>query len=73
LPTSCQLAGSRRGVVRNGFGSITLGDQDCQVNDVIEGEVNRVEGGFPPVGPLLAALACGIEAHDHLVKAFYRR
>src|SRR5512135_1486089 len=59
-------------------------DRLCQVNGVtfclccllpsraeaaVEGDVEGVEGGLPPVGPPLASPAGGVQAHDRHVQA----
>ena len=38
----------------------------------VEGDVEGVEGGLPPVGPALAAPAGGVQAHDRQVQALER-
>src|SRR5260370_41920615 len=35
----------------------------------VGGDVEGVEGGLPAVGPALAALPCGVQAHDRQVEA----
>src|SRR5260370_40698756 len=35
----------------------------------VGGDVGGVEGGLPAVGPALAALPCGVQAHDRQVEA----